>query len=360
VTALRVFLGPIEYAGVVWGYREALRSTGVKALAVTFHHPFGYPADISLRGGRYRRNLQLTLLLPWALRTFHLFHFHGGRSLLPGGLDAPLLRAAGKKIIMQFHGCELRPRRIVQRDPLRAVNVCQHCPGGCPPDADKARLARYWERHADALICHPEFAYLLTRPYYHLPLGVALPPPAPWPTGGGPMVVAHAPSRRAVKGTHYVLQAIADLQREGLPVRLQLLEGLENIVVRRLLAACHIVVDQLLVGWFGVLALEAMALGRPVICYLDDRWARLIPETADLPIVRATPETLKETLASLVQDPVRCQALGLAGRAYIERVYHPVRLGQALLAIYTGTAQPCEPWRAPVRSEIGSETGAGP
>lgn len=203
MTALRVFLGPTEYAGVVWGYREALRSTGVKALAVTFHHPFGYPADISLRGGRYRRNLQLTLLLPWALRTFHL-------------------------------------------------------------------------------------------------------------------------------------------------------------VVRRLLAACHIVVDQLLVGWFGGLALEAMALGRPVICYLDDRWTRLIPETADLPIVRATPETLKETLGSLVQDPVRCQALGLAGRAYIERVHHPVRMGQALLAIYTGAAQPCEPWRAPVRSEIGSETGAGP
>ena len=37
-------------------------------------------------------------------------------------------------------------------------------------------------------------------------------------------------------------------------------------------AQADIVVDQLIYGHWGSTAVECMALGKPVVCYLDKRW----------------------------------------------------------------------------------------
>src|SRR5206468_1208064 len=47
------------------------------------------------------------------------------------------------------------------------------------------------------------------------------------------LVVAHAPTNREIKGTHYLEEAIAALQAAGVPLRLRLLEGLTQAQVRQ-------------------------------------------------------------------------------------------------------------------------------
>jgi glycosyltransferase involved in cell wall biosynthesis len=165
-----------------------------------------------------------------------------------------------------------------------------------------------------------------------VPPGLDLRPFTPVPPSDNPRpLVVHAPSNREKKGTRFVIEAC-----ERLPVDLDIVEGLQHEAARERYARADIVVDQLNAGWHGVFALEAMALGKPVV-------AHLAPETVArsaagfgvrVPIVPATPDTLAEALLPLVETPALRRELGARGRAYVEQVHDIDRIADLLLAIY--------------------------
>jgi glycosyltransferase involved in cell wall biosynthesis len=141
----------------------------------------------------------------------------------------------------------------------------------------------------------------------------------------------HAPSDRVRKGTEHVIAACAQL-----PVDLEIVEGLHHEEARERYRRADIVVDQLNAGWHGVFALEAMALGKPVVTYLDP----VVVAQAErhfgtkVPIVSATKDTLVEALRPLVESPARRREVGAASRAYVERVHDIDRVADRLLDIY--------------------------
>ena len=144
-------------------------------------------------------------------------------------------------------------------------------------------------------------------------------------------VVVHAPSSRRRKGTEHVLAAC-----EGLDVELDLVEGLHHDEARKRYERADIVVDQLNAGWYGLFAIEAMALGKPVVTFLHDEAVQRTEEAfgTRVPIVSATKETLRERLAELAADAERRRAIGEASRAYVERVHDLERVTDRLLDLY--------------------------
>ena len=154
--------------------------------------------------------------------------------------------------------------------------------------------------------------------------------PVPPSDRARPLVV-HAPSHRGKKGTEHVIAAC-----EGLPVELELVEGLHHDEARRRYEAADIVVDQLNAGWYGLFAIEAMALGKPVVTFLHEEAVRRSAEAfgIEVPIVSATKETLRDVLARLAADPDERRRLGAAGRAYVERVHDIERIADRLLDLY--------------------------
>jgi glycosyltransferase involved in cell wall biosynthesis len=144
-------------------------------------------------------------------------------------------------------------------------------------------------------------------------------------------LVVHAPSNRAKKGTVHVIEACARLG-----VELDIVEGVPHDVARGRYARADIVVDQLNAGWHGVFALEAMALGKPVLAHLKDDVVERSAEAfgVRVPIVPATADTLVAALRPLVEEPGRRRALGAAGRAYVEQVHDIDRVADRLLDIY--------------------------
>jgi glycosyltransferase involved in cell wall biosynthesis len=134
--------------------------------------------------------------------------------------------------------------------------------------------------------------------------------------------IAHAPSMRRKKGTEFVERAIAHLQTESIPVELVLIEKLPFNQVKALYESCDIGVDQVLYGWYGKVSIELMALGRPVVCFIDPQW---FPYRADMPIVNASPRDLTDRLRELVQDVNLRKRLGQAGVAYVHR-YHNINV----------------------------------
>jgi glycosyltransferase involved in cell wall biosynthesis len=154
--------------------------------------------------------------------------------------------------------------------------------------------------------------------------------PAP-PSDRARPVVLHAPSSRRRKGTEHVIAAC-----ERLDVELEIVEGLRHDEARERYRRADIVVDQLNAGWYGLFAIEAMALGKPVLTFLHDEAARRTEEAfgIEVPLVRTSTETLADDLRALVDSPADRRRIGAAGRAYVERVHDVDRNADRLLELY--------------------------
>jgi glycosyltransferase involved in cell wall biosynthesis len=123
---------------------------------------------------------------------------------------------------------------------------------------------------------------------------------------------------------------------EQLPVELDIVEGVPHDAARERYARADIVVDQLNAGWHGVFALEAMALGKPVVAHLKPDVVERSTEAfgVRVPIVAATADTLVDALRPLVEDGTLRRSVGAQSRAYVEQVHGIDRIADRLLDIY--------------------------
>jgi glycosyltransferase involved in cell wall biosynthesis len=305
---LRVTHCPVNVAGIPWTNVQALRAKGVDVRLVVFNRSLLHPeADWSLdrRGGLPRRLATQFAALARLLPETDVFHFYFGLTLVPKSIQFPILRASRKKSVFHFLGSDIR--------------------GKTP-----AELA--YGRRADAQIVGSYDAARWVPEAHVVPPAIDLSQLTPRPPSDNPRpLVVHAPSNREKKGTRYVVEACAQL-----PVELDIVEGVPHEQARERYARGDIVVDQLNAGWHGVFALEAMALGKPVVAHLKPDVIERSAESfgVRIPIVSATKETLVETLRPLVEDASRRRELGGQGRAYVEQVHEPGRVADRLLGVY--------------------------
>jgi glycosyltransferase involved in cell wall biosynthesis len=123
---------------------------------------------------------------------------------------------------------------------------------------------------------------------------------------------------------------------EQLPVDLKIVEGLHHDEARRLYEDADIVVDQLNAGWYGLFAIECMALGKPVVTFLHEEAVERteLAFRTKVPLVNTTAETLVHRLAPLVEDARLRRRVGHESRAYVEQVHDIERIADRLLALY--------------------------
>jgi len=306
---LRVTHCPVNTAGVPWQNVLALRRRGVDARLVVFERYRLHPeADWALDRppGLLRRQLVQWRALARLLPRTDVFHFYFGLTLVPKSLQFPILRATRRKSVLHYLGSDIR---------------------GKPP----AELA--WGRRADKQIVGSYDAIRWVPEAEVVPPGIDLRDYVPVPPSdrARPLVV-HAPSSRRRKGTEHVIAAC-----EQLPVDLRLVEGRRHDEARRLYEEADIVVDQLNAGWYGVFAIEAMALGKPVVTFLHEEAVARTQEAfgVPVPIVSATKETLVERLRPLVEDSQERARVAAASRGYVERVHDADRVAERLLEIYS-------------------------
>ena len=103
--------------------------------------------------------------------------------------------------------------------------------------------------------------------------------------------------------------------------------------LRALLADADVLVDQVFMGWYGMVAVEAMALARPALAYVRPEFE---PLASGCPVVRITVDSLAEELAALLTDAPRRRALGEQGRAWVERTHEAHVIGRRLVDLYRG------------------------
>lgn len=374
---LRILHCPALVGGNAPELARAERRLGLHSTAVAFEEsPFCYRADEILwkkSDGRLARERKRLGLLWRSLRDFDVIHFNFGRTILPmppaGCLgrtrlarsildrcrrwlamkDLHLLKRAGKGIVVTFQGDDAR-----QGDFCRAhyritfadeVEGDYYAPGS---DAQKRWNIRTFDRFADRIYAvNPDLLRVLPPraeflPYSHVDLEEWKSLPALGQRPGHRLRILHAPSHPGVKGTRFVKAALERLQREGHDFEFLLVENLPQEEARRVYQQADLLVDQLLAGWYGGVAVELMALGKPVICYLRDEDLDLVPPSlrADLPIVRATPQTIYAVLRRCLTDRRQeLPALGQRGRSFVEKWHSPLAIARRLQKDYEAIAR---------------------
>jgi glycosyltransferase involved in cell wall biosynthesis len=154
----------------------------------------------------------------------------------------------------------------------------------------------------------------------------SLTPVYPAPQNDVPIKILHAPNHKAIKGSEAVFRAVDQLKSEGYDIELIFLQGVPNSEFLKFVSQADIVIDQLIMGWYAMFALEAMSLGKPVVCYLRTDLVKTFEdigcvEHEEIPLISATALNIVDVLREMLNHPEALTEHGLRGRAFVEK-YH--------------------------------------
>lgn len=364
---IRVLHCPDIIGGNPSALARAERELGLDSRAVAFRNTvFSYPIDETLlkaSDGMAAYASAMVRLFFKAMR-YDFIHYNFGRTIFPTHsmmlpkngflssigrpilallrmIDLPILHALGKGIAVTFQGDDARQGDYslenFEISIAESVGTDYYTPES---DIGKRRNIVAFDRYADLIYyTNPDLAQVLPRrakfmPYAHVDIRSWNVVPSR--NRVRPLVV-HAPSHRGVKGTNVVLQTVELLQKEGVDFDLQVVEGLPNHEARKIYEEADLLIDQLYAGWYGGLAVELMALGKPVICYIREADLKFIPKKMreDLPIINATTETLRHVLKEwLTVRKDELLPLGARSRTYVESWHDPLKIAAQLCDDY--------------------------
>lgn len=362
----RVVHLPTSVGGNPQGLSQHLRSLGIESESWIFtQNVFNYPSTRAIwkeGDGPLRREIKRCSAIIHVARNFEVIHFNYGSgwatpipmfSATDRGILAKVKRFAASLYLHALSLLELGVYRLLRRpmfvhyqgddarqgDTSKALfrhSIAQYADDGYySPEGDalKRRMIRRMARYCSQVYSvNPDLMHVLGKkakfvPYSHISLDEWQ--PVYTQLQNRPLRIGHAPSNRKIKGTDIILPVLEELAAEGCQFELVLVEGLSNEEARQKYEQIDVLIDQLHAGWYGGLAVEVMALGKPVMVYIREEDLQFIPAEmkADLPFLKVTMESLKDDLRHLLSmSREEILNLGQRSRRYVERWHDPMRI----------------------------------
>lgn len=182
---------------------------------------------------------------------------------------------------------------------------------------------RSWSQHISLCVTDPELMQIAKRyfddvAYFPQPVDLDRFEYSP-PRREKCPVLLHVPTEPLVKGTEHIVAAVERLKKKGLEFEFKLMRQLTQKEFYRQLADCDAYIDDLNVGAYGVTAVEAMAMGKPVVTFIREDLVGEYP--AGMPLANANPSNIEATIERLVLDSTMRARVGSESRAYAVK-YH--------------------------------------
>jgi glycosyltransferase involved in cell wall biosynthesis len=326
---------------------HVLREMGIEARGLTGPSSVQNSAGLEIlpraeHGGFFQRKLcglRRAATVMNAISSADVIHWHG-ETALPMAADLRMAAALGRTCFVEFWGSDIRDPEIEFSDNPHFTRAWKSDDYECKPAESRAHSHRVQNRFAAAgaqlLNVSPGMAQYLVPGLFTRRHETAqrvlleeYPVSIPSAYNSRPLVV-HAPSAPGAKGTRFILAALEKLRAEC-DFDFKLIHGMTPLEAREWMSRCDLFVDQLIYGEYGVAAVEAMALGKPVVCYIKPSLRPHYP--AEFPVINADPETIEEVLREWISDGPRRRAVGEASRARAEE-RHDARKIVARIAEY--------------------------
>ncbi len=294
-------------AGVPVNLNRALTTIGVRSKVVVFRDERGYGFDENLDVDRFPRPYQPIYRFGKLMKTYlsyDIYHYHSS-SFVTGYVDAPLLKLIGKKLVYHHHGSDIRGKGV--------------------PLLSKFANARYIST-PDLFDWAPD-AEWLPNPFFQQDFKKYIRPRKP----GERLRVAHSSKgKREHRKSDFVQNVCLKLQKKGL-VEWVPLEGLPRPEFLMEVSNCDLYVDNLGGGWYGMAALEAMSMKKPVCVYIREDLESFGNSKA---YINANEKNFEHEIITLAEDASLRKRFAENGYAYVSRVHDALKIGRRVKKKY--------------------------
>lgn len=339
------FIGLSDIVSQVSDLKKGLSHFGIKSYACVLE-PFVHSANIvdkTLATGRFSKvNIRPQLLqdylrfgwkretaLKKAVKENDIFIFVW-QTFKDDCSDLAFLKDKDKKIIVFFMGSEQRWSYAYKQEVEKygIPNYYSRFPSNDFQLSYKAlriklRYLRNVEKYADIIYSLPNQSQLSLKPYSHFYIPVDTEIISEKPQQRKIPIIAHAPTKRSVKGTDIVLEAFEKLKNKGIKFESRLIENMPYFEALMAYAESDIVIGELYIPSAGKLDREALAAGKVVLSSVRRDYIDNLP--SDCPIIDVNPQTLFNELEKIIPDYTRRVELAKMGRPFVEK-YHDIRV----------------------------------
>lgn len=343
---MKVIHLPCDVGGNAWGLAQGEKLLGLESdVFYTHKSRIGYPCSHSLNldhdGSRFQRIIKEIQAFFKIRSEYDVFHFNFGATLLSFSsydwiryID---LHGYPKKakLFMTYQGCDARQKfPSMQRT---TISPCQNsectnnlCDYG-RKDSVRKKCIEEMNYHVDHMwALNPDLLYFLPpEKSSFLPYTVAHYRPERIPVcRRKKLTIVHAPTNQIIKGSAYVKKAVEKLSLKY-PDEFEMI-WIENIPHEQALEAyrqADLIIDQLLIGWYGAFAVEGMLMGKPVLVRIEEKDLHWIPSSMkqDLQesIINADPSNIEEVLERCLLEPHWLQQRAENCFAYAQKWHNP-------------------------------------
>lgn len=338
----KILIGFSNTAGLCSRYKKAFEELGYEADFYSYsRHQFGYTSDKMLKKSNIR-------ILSYFINSIYCIKFLikydyfiliSGESLFNNFLDLRLYRLFGKNTMAIFTGCDIQQPELIKANKKIQYSACHNCPVEymnfvqCDP-LKKIVHTRMVEQFFDVIICHYINSDSLKREYQHIyvPINIEELSRYKKTVKNKIPIVLHAPSNTQYKGTPHLIDAVNKLENEGYIFDFKLIQNVPIGELYEEISNADLVVDQLIQGWYGLLPMEAMTLGKPVICYLREELLLKLPNSC--PIINANPDTIYDILKFCLENKDYLLERGKSGSEYVERFHNSIEIARSFISYF--------------------------
>jgi hypothetical protein len=351
---MKVLHLPTLVGGMAWGLAQGERRLGLDSKVLTTTDIWlNYPYDICLH---WEKKGALAIVLN-SLKAFlkyrskfDVFHFNFGSTLIDFrtyGIhlwDLPYY-PKNRKIIFTYNGCDARQKyKTIERVGFASCYEDECYSGMCNSGArDRMREKRIdiVSRQAHHIFAvNPDLLYFLPENISSfLPYSIAS-----WPEIQNlpykidrKVKIVHSPTNRAAKGSRYIIQALENLGKRY-PIEMILIENSPHKKALEDYKNADLVIDQVLIGWYGGFAVEGMKMGKPVGAFIREEDLKFIPEemAKDLKetVININPFNIEIVLEEYLENPQLLYRKSQAALEYVHKWHDPIYVASITKSVY--------------------------
>jgi glycosyltransferase involved in cell wall biosynthesis len=284
------------------------------------------------------------IVLSFALLRYDIFHLYCDRGLLAptrrmeiNPIELDTYSRAKKFLFTYAYGADVRTRDATLA--LGEFNLCKDCPAPglyCQCSTVEGELNTVTiKKYATRMIAMGDMLNYIPEPYnldyWPLDLNSFENVGVQWEMGKS-LKIAHVPNHSHFKGSQYLEKAVQRLVDEGWRVEILTAKGVTNNKVIEIYSSADLVADQFIAGFHGYAALEAMALGKPVLCYIRNLDAMIGGQ--ECPIISVNPNEIYGTLLKILNGKIDLNILSQKSRRYVEEYSSLKAVSQRLASLY--------------------------
>lgn len=346
---MKVLHLPTSVGGNSWGLAQGEKSLGINStVLVQEENQFKYKSDIYLYNkntNKYTKIFQRIKAFLQIRDKFDVFHFNFGTTLIDFQnsnlhyIDLPYYK--GKKV-MTFNGSDIRQnlnlhlnRFISEIYELTPYNNFSR------NELIKKRI-KILDKNIDHFFSlNPDLMYFLPKEKTTF---------LPYTISGWDQIksleynidnkikIVHAPTNRLLKGSTYILSTLEKLQEKYKNLEVIVIENLPHEEALKHYKEAHIVIDQLLVGWYGAFGVEVMKMGKPLAVFIREEDLSFIPMKMKEDLLNTVININKENIESILEFYINNPSLLFEKSAlslkYVNKWHNPKYVAELVNNLY--------------------------